>query len=87
MNTGTESSPSKSGLLTTLGYKIGNQPAVYALEGSIAIAGALVQWLRDNLHMFDYSKHVEDYAAAVPDAGGDVYRSGVFGPLCSILAQ
>lgn len=70
LNTGTNAVPSKNGLLTTLGYKIGNQPAVYALEGSIAIAGALVQWLRDNLHMFDYSKHVEDYAAAVPDAGG-----------------
>jgi glycerol kinase len=70
LNTGTKIVPSKSGLLTTLGYKIGDQPAVYALEGSIAITGALVQWLRDNLHMFDYSKHVEDYAAAVPDAGG-----------------
>lgn len=70
LNTGTKIVPSKSGLLTTLAYKIGNQPAVYALEGSIAVTGALVQWLRDNLHMFDYSKHVEDYAASVPDAGG-----------------
>lgn len=70
LNTGEKAVPSKSGLLTTLGYKIGKQPAVYALEGSIAITGALVQWLRDNLHMFDYSKHVEDYAASVPDAGG-----------------
>lgn len=70
LNTGEKAVPSKNGLLTTLGYKIGNQPAVYALEGSIAITGALVQWLRDNLHMFDYAKHVEDYAAAVPDAGG-----------------
>lgn len=70
LNTGEKIVPSKNGLLTTLGYKIGNQPAVYALEGSIAITGALVQWLRDNLHMFDYSKHVEDYAASVPDAGG-----------------
>lgn len=70
LNTGTKIVPSKSGLLTTLAYKIGNQPAVYALEGSIAMTGALVQWLRDNLRMFDYSKHVEDYAAAVPDAGG-----------------
>ncbi len=49
LNTGTEPVPSKSGLLTTLGYKIGDQPAVYCLEGSIAITGALVQWLRDNL--------------------------------------
>ena len=49
LNTGTSPVPSKSGLLTTLGYKIGDQPAVYCLEGSIAITGALVQWLRDNL--------------------------------------
>ncbi len=83
LNTGTKIVPSKSGLLTTLGYKIGTQPAVYALEGSIAITGALVQWLRDNLRMFDYSKHVEDYAAAVPDAGGMYIVpafSGLFAP-------
>ncbi len=83
LNTGTKIVPSKSGLLTTLGYKIGNQPAVYCLEGSIAIAGALVQWLRDNLRMFDYSKHVEDYAASVPDAGGMYIVpafSGLFAP-------
>jgi glycerol kinase len=83
MNTGTKIVPSNSGLLTTLGYKIGNQPAVYALEGSIAITGALVQWLRDNLRMFDYSKHVEDYAAAVPDSGGMYIVpafSGLFAP-------
>ena len=83
LNTGTKIVPSKSGLLTTLGYKIGKEPAVYALEGSIAITGALVQWLRDNLRMFDYSKHVEDYAAAVPDAGGMYIVpafSGLFAP-------
>ncbi len=51
MNTGTKVVASKHGLLTTVAYKIGSQPAVYALEGSIAIAGALVQWLRDNLGM------------------------------------
>src|SRR5581483_427480 len=83
MNTGNKIVPSKSGLLTTLGYKIGDQPAVYALEGSIAITGALVQWLRDNLRIFDFSKHVEDYAAAVPDSGG-IYIvpafSGLFAP-------
>lgn len=70
LNTGEQAVPSKHGLLTTLGYKIGSQPAVYALEGSIAIAGALVQWLRDNLRLFDYAKHVEDYASEVSDAGG-----------------
>ena len=83
MNTGTEIVPSKSGLLTTLGYKFGDQPAVYALEGSIAITGALVQWLRDNLRFFDFSHHIEDYAKAVPDSGG-IYIvpafSGLFAP-------
>ncbi len=62
MNTGTKVVPSKSGLLTTLGYKIGDQPAIYALEGSIAITGALVQWLRDNLGMIAKSEDVEALA-------------------------
>ena len=53
MNTGDKIVPSKYGLLTTVGYKIGEQPAVYALEGSIAITGALVQWLRDNLGLIE----------------------------------
>ena len=83
LNTGTEIVPSTSGLLTTLGYKFGDAPAVYALEGSIAITGALVQWLRDNLKFFDFSKHVEDYAKAVEDSGG-IYIvpafSGLFAP-------
>ena len=51
LNTGTEIVPSKSGLLTTCCYKFGDQPTIYALEGSIAITGALVQWLRDNLKL------------------------------------
>ncbi|MBN1486867.1 MAG: glycerol kinase GlpK [Anaerolineae bacterium] len=83
MNTGTEIVQSKSGLLTTLCYKLGEEPAVYALEGSIAITGALVQWLRDNLKLFDFSKHVEDYAKEVEDSGG-IYIvpafSGLFAP-------
>ena len=83
MNTGTEVVPSESGLLTTLCYKFGDRPAVYALEGSIAITGALVQWLRDNLNMFDYAPHIEDYAKEVEDNGG-VYIvpafSGLFAP-------
>jgi glycerol kinase len=83
LNTGTKPVPSKSGLLTTLGYKIGDEPAVYCLEGSIAITGALVQWLRDNLKLYDFSKHVEDFAKAVPDSGG-IYIvpafSGLFAP-------
>ncbi len=83
LNTGTKPVPSKSGLLTTLGYKLGDQPAVYCLEGSIAITGALVQWLRDNLKLFDFSKHVEDYAKQVSDSGGIYFVpafSGLFAP-------
>jgi glycerol kinase len=83
LNTGTKPVQSKNGLLTTLGYKIGNQPAVYCLEGSIAITGALIQWLRDNLGFFEYSKHVEDFAAAVDDSGGIYFVpafSGLFAP-------
>src|SRR5690606_6274205 len=59
LNTGTEMVPSKSGLLTTVCYKIGDQAPVYALEGSIAITGALVQWLRDNLGLIQSSAEVE----------------------------
>ncbi len=83
LNTGTEPVPSKSGLLTTLGYKFGDAPAVYCLEGSIAITGALVQWLRDNLKFFDFSKHIEDYAKQVEDSGGIYFVpafSGLFAP-------
>ena len=83
MNTGTEIVPSKSGLLTTLGYKMGDAPAVYALEGSIAITGALVQWLRDNLNFFEDSPQVEDFAKEVDDAGGIYFVpafSGLFAP-------
>ncbi len=83
LNTGTKPVQSKNGLLTTLGYKIGDEPAVYCLEGSIAITGALVQWLRDNLKLFDFSKHIEDYAKSVPDSGGIYFVpafSGLFAP-------
>jgi len=83
MNTGEKPILSKNGLLTTLGYKIGNQPAVYALEGSIAIAGALVQWLRDNLGMIEKSSDVEPLARSVNDAGGIYFVpafSGLFAP-------
>jgi glycerol kinase len=83
LNTGTEIVPSKSGLLTTLGYKIGNQPAVYCLEGSIAITGALVQWLRDNLGMIEKSADVEALAGTVEDNGGIYFVpafSGLFAP-------
>jgi glycerol kinase len=83
LNTGTKPIPSKSGLLTTLGYRIGKQPAVYCLEGSIAITGALVQWLRDNLNFFEKSSDVEEFAKKVDDAGGIYFVpafSGLFAP-------
>jgi glycerol kinase len=83
LNTGTEPIQSKNGLLTTLGYKIGDQPAVYALEGSIAITGALVQWLRDNLKMIEKSSDIEMLAKSVDDAGGIYFVpafSGLFAP-------
>ncbi len=83
LNTGTEIVPSPSGLLTTLGYKFGDEPAVYALEGSIAITGALVQWLRDNLNMIDRAPQIEQMAREVEDAGGMYIVpafSGLFAP-------
>lgn len=83
MNTGAIPVSSTSGLLTTLGYKLGAQPAIYALEGSIAITGALVQWLRDNLQMISTSAEVETLAATVEDNGGVYFVpafSGLFAP-------
>jgi glycerol kinase len=83
LNTGTEIVPSKSGLLTTLGWKLGDQPAIYCLEGSIAITGALVQWLRDNLGLIEKSEDVEALAATVEDNGGIYFVpafSGLFAP-------
>jgi glycerol kinase len=83
LNTGTTPVPSQSGLLTTLGYKLGNSPAVYCLEGSIAITGALVQWLRDNLGMISKSAEIEPLARSVKDNGGIYFVpafSGLFAP-------
>jgi glycerol kinase len=83
LNTGTEAVPSKSGLITTVAYKIGDRPAIYCLEGSIAITGALVQWLRDNLGMISSSAEVEELAASVEDNGGVYFVpafSGLFAP-------
>ncbi len=83
LNTGHEAVQSKSGLITTVGYKIGDQDAVYCLEGSIAITGALVQWLRDNLKMIKAAPEVEELASSVDDNGG-LYIvpafSGLFAP-------
>jgi glycerol kinase len=83
LNTGTELVHSKSGLLTTVGYKLGDQDPVYCLEGSIAITGALVQWLRDNLKMIQAAPEVEDLARSVEDNGGCYIVpafSGLFAP-------
>ena len=83
MNTGEEIVPSKNGLLTTVCYKIGDRKPIYALEGSIAVAGSLVQWLRDNLKMFDSAPEIEQLAATVEDNGGAYFVpafSGLFAP-------
>jgi glycerol kinase len=83
MNTGTRPVPSTAGLVTTVAYQLGDEPPCYALEGSIAIAGALVQWLRDNLGLIAKSAEVETLARKVED-NGDVYIvpafSGLFAP-------
>ena len=83
LNTGTEAVQSKNGLLTTVGYKIGDADTVYALEGSIAITGALVQWLRDNLKLIKAAPEVEELAESVDDNGGLYFVpafSGLFAP-------
>jgi glycerol kinase len=83
MNTGTRKVDSKSGLLTTIGYKLGEQPAHYALEGSIAITGALVQWVRDNLGLIEKSSDIETLARTVTDNGGVYFVpafSGLYAP-------
>jgi glycerol kinase len=83
MHTGTVPTPSRHGLLTTVAAKLGDAPATYALEGSVAIAGALVQWLRDNLGIIKSSAEIEALAGSVPD-NGDVYFvpafSGLYAP-------
>ena len=83
MNTGTEPQMSENGLITTVCYRIGDQAPVYALEGSIAVTGSLIQWLRDNLEIVPTSPDVEALAASV-DSNGGVYFvpafSGLFAP-------
>ncbi|WP_068147634.1 glycerol kinase GlpK [Rhodococcoides corynebacterioides] len=83
LNTGTDKVMSKNGLLTTVCYKIGDQPTVYALEGSIAVTGSLVQWLRDNLGMIATAADIEKDAKSVDDNGGAYFVpafSGLFAP-------
>jgi glycerol kinase len=83
LNTGEKIIHSKHGLITTVGYQQSDRPAVYALEGSIAITGALVQWLRDNLGLIENSGQIETLAAQVEDSGGVYFVpafSGLFAP-------
>jgi len=83
LNTGEEQVPSENGLLTTVCYKIGDQKPIYALEGSIAITGALVQWFRDNLGIINSAEEIETLAASVDDNGGAYFVpafSGLFAP-------
>jgi glycerol kinase len=83
LNTGTEKVLSENGLLTTVCYKIGTNDTIYALEGSIAVTGSLVQWLRDNLGMISSAAEIEGYARTVDDNGGAYFVpafSGLFAP-------
>jgi glycerol kinase len=83
MNTGEKPVPSKHGLLTTVAYQLGNEPVHYALEGSVAITGALVQWLRDNLGIIKNSPDIEKLAKEVDDNGGCYFVpafSGLYAP-------
>jgi glycerol kinase len=83
LNTGTAPVPSKHGMLTTVAYRFGAEPAVYALEGSVAIAGALVQWVRDNLGLIEKSPDIETLARTVKDNGGVYFVpafSGLYAP-------
>ncbi|MHB1131807.1 MAG: FGGY family carbohydrate kinase, partial [Chloroflexota bacterium] len=83
LNTGAEPAASRHGLLTTVAYRFGTAPPIYALEGSVAVAGALVQWLRDNLGLIARSAEVEELARSVGDNGGVYFVpafSGLFAP-------
>jgi len=86
LNTGAEVAHSRNGLLTTVGYQLGDEPAVYALEGSIAITGSLVQWLRDGLGIIETAPQIETLASTVADNGGCYIVpafSGLYTPHCS----
>ncbi|PPK69755.1 glycerol kinase GlpK [Actinokineospora auranticolor] len=83
LNTGTERVASENGLLTTVCYQLGDRPPVYALEGSIAVTGSLVQWVRDNLGMIGTAAEIEEHARSVEDNGGCYFVpafSGLFAP-------
>jgi glycerol kinase len=90
MNTGTAPVLSKHGLVTTVAFKLGDKPAHYALEGSVAITGALVQWMRDNLGLISRSAEIETLARSVSDNGGVYFVpafSGLFAPYWQASAR
>ena len=90
MNTGENPVHSRHGLLTTVAYKLGAHPAHYALEGSVAITGALVQWLRDNLNLIEKSSDIEALAGTVKDNGGVYFVpafSGLYAPYWKTTAR
>jgi glycerol kinase len=90
MNTGSEPVLSKYGLVTTVAFKLGDKPAQYALEGSIAVTGALVQWMRDNLGMIEKSADIETLARTVKDNGGIYFVpafSGLYAPYWKTTAR
>jgi glycerol kinase len=90
LNTGTSPVPSKSGLLTTAGYGLEAGKCVYALEGSIAITGAAIQWLRDNLGLIKNASETEEIAKSVEDSGGIYFVpafSGLFAPHWDMYAR
>ena len=86
LNTGEEQVPSENGLLTTVCYKIGDNKPIYALEGSIAVSGSLVQWLRDNLGIIKSAPEIEDLAKTVDDNGGAYFVPGVLRSVRAALA-
>ncbi|KAF5093479.1 hypothetical protein D0Z03_002397 [Geotrichum reessii] len=82
-NTGNEPIISKNGLLTTIGFQFGNNPPQYALEGSIAVAGSAIKWLRDNIQLIKTSEEISEFASKVEDSAGVVFvtaLSGLFAP-------
>jgi glycerol kinase len=90
LNTGSEAMASRTGLLTTAAYLLGDKPCVYALEGSIAVTGAAVQWLRDNLGLIGSAEETEALAAQVDDTGGAYFVpafSGLFAPHWDMYAR
>ena len=86
LNTGEVPVASRHGLITTVGYKFGGQPACYALEGSIAVTGALIQWLRDQLGLITSAAELDTLAATRARHRRRVHRAGVFGTLCAVVA-